>query len=311
MGDLTLVVLAAGIGKRYKGLKQIDPVGSSGEMLLDYSLYDAIRAGFSRVVFVIRKQIEAAFRRAIGSYWEARVSVEYAFQEIDSGLPVSFRLPAQRQKPWGTSHAVLVSRSAVRTPFAVINADDFYGPSAYRDLSTWLQKIPPRREDRDEYSFVGYRLENTLSDYGYVSRGVCAVDEKGYLTEVVERLRIEKNGAAAKTLDENGRWSKLAGDEIVSMNFWGFAPTLFEHLEQGFGQFLERHGQNFEAEYFIPFAVNELVRTGKARVKYIPTTEKWFGVTYPEDIPQVRSRILELIGEGVYPDKIRKSGRPA
>ena len=306
MGDLTLVVLAAGIGKRYKGLKQIDPLGSSGEMLLDYSLYDAIQAGFSRVVFVIRKQIEAAFRQAIGSYWEARVSVEYAFQEIDSELPTSFRLPGQRQKPWGTSHAVLVSRGAVHTPFAVINADDFYGPSAYRDLSAWLQKMPPRREGGDEYSFVGYRLENTLSDYGYVSRGVCAVDGNGYLTEVVERLRIEKDGAAAKTLDENGRWGKLVGDEIVSMNFWGFAPTLFGHLEQGFGQFLERHGQNSEAEYFIPFAVNELVRTGKARVKYIPTTEKWFGVTYPEDIPQVRSRILELIGEGVYPDKIRK-----
>ncbi len=306
MGDITLLVLAAGIGKRYKGLKQIDPVGPSGEIILDYSLYDAIQAGFTRVVFVIRKQIEAAFRQAVGSYWETRVPIEYAFQEIDSGLPSSFPLRGGRQKPWGTAHAVLVTQAAVRSPFAVINADDFYGPRAYRALSAWLQKGISFSGDRDEYAFIGYRLNNTLSEFGYVSRGVCALDERGYLAEVVERVRIEKDGQGAKTLDENGRWLKLNGDEIVSMNFWGFTPTLFGHLESGFSQFLEREGQNTEAEYYIPFAVNELVRSGKARVKYISTAEKWFGVTYPEDVPCVRSRIRELVGEGIYPKKIRK-----
>lgn len=308
MREITLLVLAAGIGKRYKGLKQIDPVGPSGEMVLDYSLYDAVQAGFSRVVFVIRKQIEEAFRQAIGSYWEGRVSVEYAFQEIELGLPSSFPIPGQRQKPWGTAHAVLVSRAAVHSPFAAINADDFYGPSAYRDLSAWLEKSSSRSDSEalDEYVFVGYRLNNTLSDFGYVSRAICALDDQGYLSEVVERVKIERDGEAAKTLDENGRWIKLSGDEIVSLNFWGFTPTLFSHLEKGFAEFLRRAGQNAEAEYFIPFAVNELVKTGKARVKCIPTTEKWFGVTYPEDVPLVRSRIQALIRKGVYPEKIRE-----
>jgi len=306
MGDITLLVLAAGIGKRYKGLKQIDPVGPSGEFILDYSLYDAIQAGFTRVVFVIRKQIEAAFRQAVGSYWEKKVPVEYAYQETDLGLPRSFPLPGGRQKPWGTAHAVLVARAAVRSAFAVINADDFYGSSAYRELSAWLQKAISLGGDRDEYAFIGYRLINTLSEFGFVSRGVCTLDDEGDLAEVVERLRVEKDGQGAKTLDPAGRWMKLNGNEIVSMNFWGFTPTLFNHLETGFSQFLEREGQNTEAEYYIPFAVNELVRLGKARVKYISTAEKWFGVTYPEDVPCVRSRIRELVGEGIYPEKIRK-----
>jgi len=306
MGDITLLVLAAGIGKRYKGLKQIDPVGPSGEFILDYSIYDAIQAGFTRVVFVIRKQIEAAFRQAIGSYWETQVPVEYAFQEIDSGLPSSFPLPSGRQKPWGTAHAVLMTRASVRSPFAVINADDFYGSSAYRELGAWLPKAISFGGDRDEYAFIGYRLNNTLSEFGYVSRGVCALDDKGYLAEVVERVRVERDGQRAKTLDQNGRWLKLKGNEIVSMNFWGFTPKLFNHLETGFSQFLEREGQTTEAEYYIPFAVNEMVKSGKARVKYISTAEKWFGVTYPEDVPCVRSRIWELVGEGIYPEKIRK-----
>jgi hypothetical protein len=306
MHDITLLVLAAGIGKRYQGLKQVDPVGPSGETILDYSLYDAIQAGFSRVVFVIRKQIETVFRQAMGEYWGKQVPVEYAFQEIAAGLPSSFPLPASRQKPWGTAHAVLISRAVVRSPFAVINADDFYGPSAYRGISGWLKKSSPRSGNRDEYAFVGYRLDNTLSDFGCVSRGICRLDDKGYLAEVVERLKIERNGERAKTQDENGRLIKLRGDEIVSMNFWGFTESLFGQLEKGFAEFLEGSGQNADAEYFIPFAVNELLRTQKTRVKYIPTSEKWFGVTYPEDVPYVRSRIRELVGEGVYPEKIRK-----
>ncbi len=306
MGDITLLVLAAGVGKRYKGLKQIEPVGPSGEFILDYSLYDASQAGFTRVVFVVRKQIEATFRQAIGSYWETRLPVEYAFQEIHSGLPSSFPIPRGRQKPWGTAHAVLVARDAVHSPFAVINADDFYGSSAYHKMSAWLQKAVTMAGDRDEYAFIGYRLINTLSEFGYVSRGVCALDDQGYLAEVVERVRVEKNDQGAKTLDQNGRWLKLRGHEVVSMNFWGFTPTLFDHLEIGFSQFLEREGQGIEAEYYIPFAVNELVRSGMARVKHIPSAEQWFGVTYPEDVGRVRSLIQELVGEGIYPGKIRK-----
>jgi hypothetical protein len=306
MTDITLLVLAAGVGKRYKGLKQIDPVGPSGESILDYSLYDAIRVGFSRVVFVIRRQIETVFRQAIGEYWAKRIPVEYAFQEIAAGLPSSFPLTASRQKPWGTAHAVLISRSVIRSPFAVINADDYYGPSAYRDISGWLKTSSPRSGGCDEYALVGYRLNNTLSDFGYVSRGICRLDDEGYLAEVVERLKIERKGGGAKTQDENGRLIKLRGDEIVSMNFWGFTESLFGHLEKGFAEFLKGSGQNADAEYFIPSAVNELLRTQQVRVKYIPTAEKWFGVTYPDDVPHVRSRIRELIREGVYPEKIRK-----
>jgi hypothetical protein len=306
MLDLTLLVLAAGVGSRYRGLKQVDPVGLSGESILDYSLHDALRAGFGRVVFVIRKQIEEVFRQAVGSYWEGRVPVEYVFQEIDSGLPASFAPSAPRQKPWGTAHAVLAGRSAVHSPFAVINADDFYGPSAFRDLGGWLRKTSGRTRSRDEYAFVGYCLRNTLSDFGYVSRGVCALDRRGYLSEVVERVRIEKDGLGARAQDEHGGWIRLSGEEVVSMNFWGFTPTVFAHLERDFSAFLGGPGQSAEAEFYLPSEVNELIKTEKARVKYISTGEKWFGITYPEDVPWVRSCIRELIGEGVYPEKIRE-----
>jgi hypothetical protein len=306
MSGLTLLVLAAGVGSRYKGLKQVDPVGPSGESLLDYSLYDAVRAGFGHVVFVIRKQIEEVFRQAVGSYWEGRVPVEYVFQEINSGLPASFALSAARQKPWGTAHAVLAGRAAVHSPFAVINADDFYGPGAFRDLGGWLSKNPGRAGCRDEYAFVGYMLRNTLSDFGHVSRGVCAVDRRGYLSRVVERVRIEKDGLGARAQDADGRWIRLSGEEVVSLNFWGFTPTVFAHLERDFSAFLDGPAQSAEAEFYLPSEVNELIRTRKARVKYISTGEKWFGVTYPEDVPRVRSCIRELIGEGVYPEKIKE-----
>ncbi len=305
MRDTSLLVLAAGIGRRYKGLKQIDPVGPTGETILEYSLYDALRAGFSRVVFVIRRQIEEAFRRSVGEYWESRVPVAYVYQEIEEALPAGFAVPPRRQKPWGTAHAVLVGRKAIDTPFAVINADDFYGPGAYREIGARLRQDPPPAPG-DEYCFVGYRLTNTLSEFGSVSRGVCSLDSSGFLAEVVERLKIEKQGDGGRMMDADGRWISLPGETIVSMNLWGFTPTVFAHLERGFAEFLGRSGTaESEAEYFIPFAVNGLVKSGKIRVKYLPTAEQWFGVTYPEDLPRVRSRIRELIDRGVYPEKIR------
>jgi dTDP-glucose pyrophosphorylase len=308
MPEITLLVLAAGIGRRYRGLKQIEPVGPSGEAILDYAIHDALRSGFRRLVFVIRREIEKAFRQSIGEYWETRVPVYYVYQEMDAGLPAAFSVPAHRHKPWGTAHAVLVSRAVVDTPFAAINADDFYGPTALRVLGRWLQVAPRQSDGVDEYSFVGYPLKNTLSENGYVSRGICTVNGDGYLREVVERVRVEKDGAAAKALDESGRWLSLGGEEVASMNFWGFTPTVFSHLERGFGDFLGRYGRDTSAEYYLPSAVNELIKSGKARVKYIPTSEKWFGMTYPADVPRVRSYIRQLVGEGIYPENLKSDG---
>jgi UTP-glucose-1-phosphate uridylyltransferase len=306
MSKITLVVLAAGIGKRYGGLKQVDSVGPSGETILDYSLYDALRAGFSRVVFVIRKEIEEPFREAIGQYWERHLPTRYVFQEIEASLPGLFAVPSCRHKPWGTGHAVLVSRVAVENPFAVINADDFYGRSAYRNIFAWLEQNSDRHTKREEYCFVGYRLANTLSGFGYVSRAVCLLDKAGFLSQVVEMTRIEEDGRAARALDESGRWIRLSGDRIVSMNMWGFTPSVFSHLAGGFASFLGRFSRDAEAEFFLPTAINELIKTGKACVRYIPTEEKWFGLTYPGDLECVRARLREFIAAGTYPDKIRR-----
>jgi hypothetical protein len=309
MPESSLLVLAAGVGKRYRGLKQVDAVGPAGETLLEYSLYGAYRAGFKRAVFVIRREIESAFRESVGRHWESRFDVRYVFQEMELGIPPGFSIPSDRKKPWGTGHAVMLCRAAITGPFAVINADDLYGPRGFEEMIAWLRGrsgtgLPPQ-----EYCFIGYRLGNTLSAHGHVSRGLCRLDPDGYLTEVVEKLRIERDAEGARSLDEEGRWVHLSGDEIVSMNFWGFAPSLFAYLEKGFAEFLERSGRDPKAEYFIPFAVNELVRAGRVRVKYLPTADRWFGLTFPEDMPLVRSHIGELIREGVYPEKIRAEGR--
>jgi dTDP-glucose pyrophosphorylase len=309
MPDLSLLVLAAGIGRRYKGLKQVDSIGPSGESLLDYSLYGALKAGFERIVFVIRRDIEDVFRESVGRQWEDLFDVRYVFQEVKGGLPRGFPTPLDRKKPWGTGHAVLISRKAITGPFSVINADDLYGPGGFVDMTKWLRDRPLHSPPPDEYCFVGYRLRNTLSEHGHVSRGVCRIGPDGFLTEVVERLRIEKEGEGARTRDENGRWIRLGGDEIVSMNFWGFTPTLFAHLEKGFADFLESSGSVPEAEYFIPFAVNELLRKGKIRVKHIPTGDRWFGLTYPEDLALARLYIRNLIRERVYPERIRAKGK--
>lgn len=309
MPDLSLLVLAAGVGRRYQGLKQLDSVGPAGETLLDYSLYGALKAGFKRLAFVIRRDIEEAFRGSVGRYWEDHFDVCYVFQQMDAGIPEGFQVPAGRKKPWGTGQALLLSRPVIAGPFGVINADDFYGPNGFANMSAWLCEAPLYTLPPDEYCFVGYRLRDTLSEHGTVSRGVCRIDARGFLTEVVERLKVEKQGEGARALDEEGRWIPLTGEEVVSMNFWGFTPSIFGHLEAGFAAFLERSGGDPDDEYYIPRAVNELLGAGKIRVKHVPTTDRWFGLTHREDLTLVRARVRDLIKEGLYPERIRTRGR--
>ncbi len=246
----TLLVLAAGMGSRYGGLKQIDPVGPGGETIIDYSVYDALRAGFGKLVYVIRKNIEEEFRESVGARFEKRVAVEYAYQELEQ-LPPGFEVPAGRSKPWGTAHAILVAAGAIHEPFAVINADDFYGAEGYGVLARHLQS------GSADYAMVGFVLRNTLSDFGSVARGVCQVSGDGFLQDVVEMTKIERDGAQARNTDAAGRVTKLTGDEAVSMNMWGFTPRVFGHLQEYFERFLELSGPDAKSECFIPSAVNE------------------------------------------------------
>jgi UTP-glucose-1-phosphate uridylyltransferase len=293
----TLLVLAAGMGSRYGGLKQIEPVGPGGETIIDYSVYDALRAGFRKLVFVIRKNIEQEFRHIFGARFEKSVAVEYAYQELDQ-LPPGFEVPAGRSKPWGTAHAILVTEGVIHEPFAVINADDFYGAEGYRVLARHLQSGSP------DYAMVGFVLRNTLSDFGSVARGVCQVSGDGYLQDVVEMTKIERDGAQARNTDAAGQVTMLTGDEVVSMNMWGFTPRIFGHLREYFEKFLELHSADVKAECFIPSAVNELVLTGRARVKVLPTNDSWFGITYREDHPRVVASISRLIQGGTYPERL-------
>src|SRR5512138_114130 len=293
----TLLVLAAGIGSRYGGLKQIDPIGPGGETIIDYSVYDALRAGFGKLVFVIRKDIEATFREVIGSRFEKRIAVDYVFQELNA-LPPGFSLPPGRTKPWGTAHAVLTAASAVREPFAAINADDFYGQDSFQTLGRYLQS------STQDYAMVGFVLRNTLSEFGSVARGVCRLSPDNYLESVVELTKIEKDGSGARNTDASGHVHPLTGDEIVSLNMWGFTPSLFAHLQREFVAFLHQDGANPKAEFFIPTVVNTLINTGQTRLKVLPTSSSWFGVTYREDRPRVVASIRELIQRGDYPEKL-------
>jgi len=297
----TLLVLAAGIGSRYGGLKQLDPIGPSGEVIIDYSIYDAIRAGFGKVVFVIRQEIEADFRQVISRRYEGRIEIAYAYQELDC-LPPSFSVPAERVKPWGTGHAVLVAKELIHEPFAVINADDFYGRSGYQLLADYLSSA----EDNStaDYCMVGFILRNTLSEHGYVSRGVCETDSADYLSDVVERTKIEKSDNQAIFTNENEQTINLTADEIVSMNMWGFPPCLFRHLETQFAGFMESRGQELKSEFFIPTVVNNLIQDGSAKVKILKSEDRWFGVTYPEDKPVVVENVRQLIAQGIYPEKL-------
>jgi UTP-glucose-1-phosphate uridylyltransferase len=297
----TLLVAAAGMGSRYGGLKQVDPVGPGGETIIDYSIYDAMRAGFGKVVFVIRHDIEPAFKEAVGNRFAKRLPVEYAFQELNA-VPSGFTVPPTRQKPWGTGHAILVAEPLIHEPFAMINADDFYGADSFKALCGYLNGA---RDEAKEYSMVGFVLRNTLSEHGSVTRGVCKVDkQKMILEQVVEMKHIErrdKGGAAHR--DDHGE-HPLTGDEFVSMNMWGFTPSLFGHLRDDFRAFLEKHGQEEKSELLIPSVVNTLVAEKRVRVKVLPTTSTWFGVTYKEDRPAVIESVRALIKRGEYPEKL-------
>lgn len=297
MSKPILLVLAAGMGSRYGGLKQIDPVGPAGETIIDYSIFDAMRAGFEKLVFVIRHDIESAFREAIGARFEKRLPVEYVFQELDK-LPPGFSVPPNRKKPWGTGQAILMAANAVTGPFAAINADDFYGANSFRVLAEHL------RSGSADYAMVGFVLRNTLSEFGSVARGACRVGADGYLQGVTEMTKIEKDGSRAKYVDQTGATQHLSGDETVSMNMWGFTPSLFSHLQQQFIEFLNRNGNDEKAELYIPSVVNELVASRKERCKVLRTKDSWFGVTYREDRPFVVDGIRALIARGEYPEKL-------
>ena len=293
----TLLVLAAGMGSRYGGLKQIDPVGPAGETIIDYSIYDALRAGFGKLVFVIRKDIEHQFREIVGAHFEKHAPVEYVFQELDK-LPAPYTLPAGRTKPWGTTHAILMADGVIKENFAAINADDFYGQEAYQVLAKHLTSGTP------DYAMVGFILKNTLSAHGSVARGVSRVDTNNYLTNIVEMMKIEPDGSGAKNTEADGKITQLTGDEAVSMNFWGFTPALFPQLKVEFEKFLKKAGGEQKSECYIPATVGDLVTSGRAKCKVLRSSDSWFGVTYREDRTQVVESIRQLIAQGKYPGKL-------
>lgn len=302
MNKPTLVVMAAGMGSRYGGLKQIDPVGSHGELIIDYSIYDALQAGFGKVVFVIQKSIEADFREMIGNRIDRLCETAYVFQEIDF-LPAGFQLPDGRTKPWGTGHAVLLCQGHIRGPFAVINADDFYGRKSFQSICDQLLAVQAQ-DDRYEFCMVGYPLAKTITDSGHVSRGVCKTNRDGYLIDIEEFTQIKKVGGGAKYLNQNGAWADISLDTIVSMNMWGFTPAIFEALNSSFSDFLTSINGSQKTEFFLPSVVSDLLSRQKASVKIIPTEEQWVGVTYKNDKEFVEKHIATLIERGVYPEKL-------
>ncbi len=297
----TLFVLAAGMGSRYGGLKQLDGVGPHGETIMDYSIYDALKAGFGKVVFVIRKDFEQDFREKILSKYEGSVPVEVVFQSIDS-LPEGYTAPAGRTKPWGTNHAVLMGADVIREPFAVINADDYYGTDAFRVIAEELSR---ERDRKGDYCMVGFRVGNTMTENGSVSRGVCTADADGYLANVVERTAIafDADHRIAFT-DDNGQTCHLDPNTPVSMNFWGFTPDYFDFSKREFIKFLDARINEPKSEYYIPTAVNDLIHSGEATVRLLDTTSKWFGVTYADDRASVVAQLAALHDAGVYPDKL-------
>lgn len=305
MNKPVLVVLAAGMGSRYGGLKQMDSVAGHGQSIIDYSIYDARRAGFEKVIFVIKRALEEDFRRLVGDRIARGIQVEYAFQELDD-LPAGYAVPAGRKKPWGTTHAVLAARDLIRGPFAVINSDDYYGPEAFRliydFLSTQDEAAVPQR-----YAMVSYLLGNTVTDNGSVARGVCRVGEDGLLREVVEHTRIEKDGSDARsTLDGGETWVPLPGSTPVSMNFWGFQRSFVDEGEARFPEFLDRIlAENPEkGEFYLPLLVSRLIGEGKAQVQVLPSEDKWYGVTYREDKPGVVAALADMTARGLYPENL-------
>ncbi len=298
----TLVILAAGMGSRYGGLKQVDPVGPSGETIMDYSIYDAERAGFDRVVFVIRRDFEAIFKETIGAKYKNLVEVDYAYQEMGD-LPIGYSVPHDRLKPWGTAHAIYAARHSVRAPFAAINADDFYGQDAFLKLGAFLSREPVSQEPLD-FAMVGYLLEQTLSENGSVARGVCTLGPQDFLKGVTEMTRLVRVEGGIENQEDPEAPLRLTGKERVSMNMWGFRPELFTVLKDRFPIWLERNAGNVKAEWYIPFVVDELVKEGLTTVSVLPTESRWFGVTYREDKQKVVEAISKLVNEGVYPERL-------
>lgn len=297
----TLFVLAAGMGSRYGGLKQLDGLGPNGETIMDYSIFDAIRGGFGKIVFVIRKDFEKDFREKILSKYENHIPVELVFQSVDK-LPAGFTCPEGRVKPWGTNHAVLMGKEVINEPFAVINADDFYGRDSFAVLGRWLSELPEGAKDR--YCMVGFRVGNTLSESGTVARGICSTNDEGCLTTVVERTEIMRVDGKVCYKDEQGAWVAVDDNTPVSMNMWGFTPDYFKYSEDYFIDFLKNNLDNLKAEYFIPLMVNKLINEGTATVKVLDTTSKWFGVTYAADRQGVVDKIQSLVDAGEYPSKL-------
>ncbi len=303
----TLLVLAAGMGSRYGGLKQIDPMGPNGETVLDYSVYDAIRAGFGRVIFIIREDFAEAFKQGVGRRFAAKIQVAYAFQKLDD-LPDDFKLPETRVKPWGTAHAVRAARHLVKGPFAVINADDFYGSDAYLRAAEFLAS-PHAEAQKAHYAMIGYPLVNTLSDHGDVNRGICTCTEDGLLTSVEEYVKIQRDPDGVVRGDAlDGHRKHVCENSPVSMNFWAFTPGFMDHLELEFSHFIHHFGHLEKSENYIPTVVDALIRAGKADCAVLETTSHWFGVTYPEDKQHVVASIRQLIENHQYPEDLSPAG---
>lgn len=301
MNKPVLVVMAAGMGSRYGGLKQIDPVGPHGELIIDYSIYDARRAGFETVVFIIKHEIEDAFRKAIGDRLSQVMEVRYAFQQLDD-LPAGYTVPEGREKPWGTAHAILAARRIIDGPFAVINADDYYGPHAFEVLYNYLSQHPDN--ERYQYAMVSYPLRNTVTEHGSVARGVCQVDEQDHLLSVTERTRIEKDGDHARYTEDGGEtWHPLDGSTPVSMNLWGFNHSFLKELEDRLPAFLDKAlvENPLKGEYFLPSVVSALIDEDRAQVQMLRSQDRWYGVTYKEDHPQVVAALAQMTAEGQYP----------
>jgi choline kinase len=295
----TLLILAAGMGSRFGGLKQVEPVGPSGEAIIDYSIFDAIKAGFGKVVFVIRESFADAFKEKFDPILKGKIDVEYVFQELVN-LPEGFSLPESREKPWGTAHAILVAKNVINEPFCALNADDFYGYNAYKVMAEFLIQSA----DPTEYSMVGYKLSHTLSDYGSVSRGICDVDENDLLRKIVETTKILKRDGKIISIEPDGSEKELTGNESASMNIWGFKPSVFPILEEKFTDFLKNHINEPKSEIYIPSVVFDMIQEKKATVKVLKADSPWFGVTYKEDKPRVVAKINKLIEQGEYPKKL-------
>lgn len=299
-----LVIMAAGMGSRYGGLKQIDPVDAYGNKIIDFSIFDAVYAGFEKVIFIIKKEIEKEFKENIGNRMAAHVQVEYVYQELYK-LPNGYEVPEGRVKPWGTGHAVLCCKDVIDGPFAVINADDYYGRSAFVSIYNQLNKVSDG--EKYQYTMVGYQLYNTLTENGHVARGVCSIDEAGKLVDIHERTRIEKHGNKAEyTEDDGATWTELGEDTIVSMNMWGFTNSILKELEERFASFLDRElpKNPLKCEYFLPFVVDEMLKDKEAEVSVLKSVDRWYGVTYKEDKETVVNAIKGLKEAGLYPEKL-------